>query len=270
MALVSFKNCEQCNICLEYSTPEKGFACAKNHFMCWECLEEHVKHASAPDSVGKSINDKNGNLYCPYPDCNEEITLLDVAKEPRIFSLIEKMKTDFESKKAVDKALKEQEARLKREHDRLMAIADEEERNAARIRLDIVENVLTLRCPRCKVAFLDYEGCAALTCSNCRAGFCSMCLKDCGHDAHAHVVHCPQNNTRSVYVREEVFKEHHRLRQENIINKRLRELPAKTRGLLLNRINKELADLRINIDVQLLNNQEPKTKFSFFRNIFKK
>lgn len=54
----------------------------------------------------------------------------------------------------------------------------------------IIENFLTLRCPRCRRAFQDYEGCAAIKCENCSCGFCGKCFKDCGTDAHAHVREC--------------------------------------------------------------------------------
>ena len=46
---------------------------------------------------------------------------------------------------------------------------------------------INLKCPRCKIAFYDYDGCNALSCGSCRAGFCAICLKDCGTDAHSHV-----------------------------------------------------------------------------------
>jgi len=55
---------------------------------------------------------------------------------------------------------------------------------------DAISQILTLKCPRCKRAFLDYTGCAALTCDGCGCGFCAKCLKDCGHDAHAHAKQC--------------------------------------------------------------------------------
>jgi hypothetical protein len=49
------------------------------------------------------------------------------------------------------------------------------------------ENILTLKCPRCGAAFVDFEGCMALNCAVCGVGFCGWCLADCGRDAHEHV-----------------------------------------------------------------------------------
>ena len=62
------------------------------------------------------------------------------------------------------------------------------EKEAGRHRKRIEEEVMTLRCPRCAQAFESYNGCAALTCSNtqCKCGFCAICLQDCGGDAHEH------------------------------------------------------------------------------------
>merc|ERR1712159_569128 len=54
----------------------------------------------------------------------------------------------------------------------------------------IRENILTLKCPRCGAAFVDFEGCMALNCAICGVGFCGWCLADCGRDAHEHVARC--------------------------------------------------------------------------------
>ena len=50
------------------------------------------------------------------------------------------------------------------------------------MRCHIVDRILTLQCPRCNAAFLDFNGCFALTCHRCRCGFCAYCLADCGND----------------------------------------------------------------------------------------
>jgi len=47
---------------------------------------------------------------------------------------------------------------------------------------EIVDNILTMRCPRCKMAFADWDGCNAVYCTyaGCGCNFCPFCLKDCG------------------------------------------------------------------------------------------
>ena len=53
----------------------------------------------------------------------------------------------------------------------------------AKTRTFIIDNILTLHCPRCKIAFLDFDGCPAVTCrmSECACDFCGICLGERGH-----------------------------------------------------------------------------------------
>ena len=75
--------------------------------------------------------------------------------------------------------------------------ADAEKRRAAIARraqalcLGIIDDILTTRCPKCRRAFVDFDGCFALRCS-CGCAFCGWCLQPCARDAHAHVAaQCP-------------------------------------------------------------------------------
>ena len=180
-------------------------------------------------------------MLCPSLGCHEEITLLNVAKKKfpsKVFNLLEKLKLTFETKRIVQQALKDQEDRLKKEYTYLISIEDNDEREAARLKLEVVENVLTLRCPRCKNAFIDYTDCIALECSNCNAAFCALCLKDCGDDAHNHVTACPDNKYGDpYYVKDSDFKEHHRKRRQDAVNEGVGSLgPGKIREIFLNKI----------------------------------
>ena len=67
---------------------------------------------------------------------------------------------------------------------------------AQRHRHCICNTLLTLRCPRCRVAIFDFDGCFAVVCESCRCGFCAWCFKDCGLDAHDHVLTCPESYNR--------------------------------------------------------------------------
>ena len=44
----------------------------------------------------------------------------------------------------------------------------QKERLVAAARKHIVEKILTLACPKCGLAFFDFDGCYALTCNGCR------------------------------------------------------------------------------------------------------
>jgi hypothetical protein len=63
-------------------------------------------------------------------------------------------------------------------------------------RQHVVEQLLTLKCPRCEAAFLDFTGCFALACHFCDCRFCGYCLADSGVGAqgdkanHAHLTGC--------------------------------------------------------------------------------
>lgn len=75
---------------------------------------------------------------------------------------------------------------------------------------------LNLKCPRCKTVFDDYSGCNALTCAvpTCRGAFCSICLKDCGSNAHPHLL-----DAHGGYYDKEAFSKSTDLRARDEIDK---------------------------------------------------
>lgn len=99
-------------------------------------------------------------------------------------------------------------------------------------------NKLNLKCPRCEAVFHDYEGCNALTCSvpGCKAAFCAVCLKDCGHDAHPHV-----RDTHGNFFDKGAFESGKKARAQEEISSLLNKLSndsAELRQLVLNHIQK--------------------------------
>ena len=115
----------------------------------------------------------------------------DVARfcQAETFNEYNRQKLALKEKQIVEQVEKDFEERLAREKKRAMETSSAEEK----LRLakeHVIEKVLTLSCPRCEQAFVDFDGCFALRCARCQAGFCAYCLADCGRDAHAHIGGC--------------------------------------------------------------------------------
>ncbi|KAJ1474856.1 hypothetical protein T484DRAFT_3226413 [Baffinella frigidus] len=70
------------------------------------------------------------------------------------------------------------ERRMNEELERLRTL-DEGQRKVLVARRYVEEEVLTSKCPRCRTAFLDFEGCCALKCSRCPCQFCAWCEPPC-------------------------------------------------------------------------------------------
>jgi len=118
-----------------------------------------------------------------------------------------------------------------------------------RLRLRVIEEILTLQCPRCAQAFFDFEGYFALRCSKCPCGFCGWCLADCGTDAHKHVITCAAKPPRAdVYfgTRTE-FEVAQRKRQSQRLQVLLDTLPLDERDRLVQALATDLKDLHLEL-----------------------
>ena len=249
---VSVKLQYQCVVCQDYYLLKDGLRCASSHFLCWEnCFFEYIKAAMEPGAIGRCV-DKNGNLTCP--GCKDatpySLEMISASRgPPEALEAVADLRTRILSQRYVTEELEKQEKRLRKEFERIQAIANLDEREANRVRLEIVEEIMTLRCPRCKTAFADFEGCFALRCNpRCGAGICAWCLKDCGSDAHAHVLVCPERRVEGYFAEIELFNEHHARRREKLVrakfNLQTRDVQAYLRRLL----EKDLKDLGITLD----------------------
>ena len=147
--------------------------------------------------------------------------------------------------------VKEFEERLKAERARLTAMAADELK-VEQTRVHIVERILTLKCPRCDAAFLDFTGCFALTCPRDNAGFCAYCLADCGDDAHRHVANCPHNTApgRGVFGNADLFTAAQRARRQRMVEEYLATLEDDDlRARVVAACAVDFADLGIDVTV---------------------
>jgi hypothetical protein len=90
------------------------------------------------------------------------------------------------------------EDRLKAEREAIAKMTAEQ-LQVEQARRHVVEQLLTLKCPHCRAAFLDFQNCFALTCHRCDCRFCAYCLTSSGLGAaasaasHNHVAQCAFN-----------------------------------------------------------------------------
>jgi hypothetical protein len=133
-----------------------------------------------------------------------------------------KLKEDL----VVARVVKEEKAKMQAElerRERLSAL-DREVEDRSR---HIAEEILTLKCPRCRTAFLDFDGCFAVTCATCQAAFCGWCLRDCGEDAHACAMECGRAEGANGYFGTmEQFISYHKRRRQTLLNGYLQQMQA--------------------------------------------
>jgi len=123
----------------------------------------------------------------------------------------------------------------------------------------IAEDLLTLHCPECGMAFLDFSGCFALLCPMCQCAFCAYCQKSCRlerNDAHEHVMRCEYNIGpvtsvgRSIFASHRVFEYSQNLRRMRSVTAYLKDLDAQNprlRAAVMSAIKVDLQDLGINM-----------------------
>ena len=79
----------------------------------------------------------------------------------------------------VGEALQEQEERYNNKvrelEEQIQKLAVGKDRAVLQARKKIIEDILTIKCPRqhCRQAFVDFDACFALTCDACTCAFCA-------------------------------------------------------------------------------------------------
>ena len=130
-----------------------------------------MTHASHADSI--EAFRQRGGVTCPVPGCqappfSESALARHLADE------------DFNAYMGATKALLEAKVLAEIEAENRRREASERLQGLRRRRkAHVVDKILTLSCPRCGQAFVDFSGCLALTCgrAGCGCGFCGLCQK---------------------------------------------------------------------------------------------
>jgi hypothetical protein len=250
----------KCCICWGEFSPTDGYTCPAageklcNHFACWTCLGQAYATAENLDAVCARITG-GGDLICFNVACKCPITLKmlyqpDAPPPLAILQAQEQLRIGVVLDRAAREARGAERRLLEAENARLQAIADRDERAATELRMSIVDDALTLRCPRCKAVFLDFCGSCALTCysRDCSAAFCAWCLKDCGKDAHGHVARCPDNGgAGGLFATQERINAGQNSRKIRLVRQVMQKAQptARARELLRIAMRQDLQDLGI-------------------------
>jgi hypothetical protein len=216
---------------LECGAPDTN----NTHAMCPSCADGHVLASVEAEGF-------NGKLHCPCaPDAAGACLAppYNAAEVARVvteatFETYNRATVQLEERRVARILEEDMEERLRKLIDELAlaggagGAADAPEQRAINeAAAHLIEKVLTLRCPHCQLAFVDFDACAALRC-RCGQRFCALCLEPADSDEanHVHVAGCAWNPHRGrgdagVFVTADEFEQAHRARQAVLIDEHL-------------------------------------------------
>ena len=183
---------------------EDGIQCSEGHFVCSECFSMDVEMRQVTECIQKDML----HVRCCVSGCESTPFSYQLVAQhvnesafKALQDQIHAVHDEQQQREFEDEKQRFEEGLLKKSARELELI---------QIRKHVENEIMTLRCPKCKLAFMEFNGCAALTCKaeddkgtkqgGCGCAFCGFCFKDCGADAHPHVANCPHNKSRSVFI----------------------------------------------------------------------
>lgn len=231
------RDVRECATCFARSWRDEGIECDLRHFMCATCT---TSWAGAFCEQPRDRVHADGGLKCSSHGCSAPAfssgQLAQVLRGDALTQYLETLRAAEEHHITLQLEAQYQERLADQLERQRVALQNGEQREDAvqRHRAHIIDNILTLRCPRrgCRKAFINFEACFALKCrdqagNGCGAHFCAWCLQQSPdwHQNHAHVAQCPYNLVGEVFGRREMFDECHRARRQRLVEAYLRALP---------------------------------------------
>mmetsp|Transcript_178476 Transcript_178476/g.566257 ORF Transcript_178476/g.566257 Transcript_178476/m.566257 type:complete len:508 (-) Transcript_178476:97-1620(-) len=226
------------------------------HFVCTPCLGRHVETSVGGDLHVRRV--AKGLVRCPGRPCSAppyghaELALrLDASifdQYLAAFLALGEADVEVEAERRAQSRLRAELARLRGHGSR--------QEQAREIRKRVVEDILTVKCPKCAQAFVDFDGCFALQCGRCGCGFCAWCGKHCDKDAHAHVGKCLFSQSGgNLFGSLRQFDAALKRRRIRDLRHFLRGVDTGMREPIVEALNRDLKDLGINARTVLWSSQ---------------
>jgi len=241
---------QSCDICM--LEEQSGVTCpGGQHFICASCTADFLNAFCTADWMEQSK--AKGRALCPMKDSDEPFadSALVAFVPQHLFDKYLLVRVNVAETKIQERVQKEMQQKIDELKDRLAkAQGSAEQLEIDKKKLEIIETIFTLKCPRCRLAFVDYSGCAALTCQGCGCGFCAYCLKDCDKDAHSHFQSnhgkCPTEKG-PIFPADGQWLEHQRKRKERLLAAYLAKLPKEMQGKIVDAIALEAKNVGIKL-----------------------
>jgi Protein tyrosine and serine/threonine kinase len=274
--IMDLETTHKCEICFEENIPAgKGVTCSNRahpHFFCGAerngCFGDMVSSQSSDYSsfVRNSLGIVCGVCTALVP---KVVTAFDASVVARhssdeVLATFIRANTNAgrcEGQRALEAQRLQHQDEIQRMKEAAMAHAARLAASAERHRLRIMDTIVTLHCPHCSLAILDFDGCFAVEHRadntdhghGCGLYFCGWCLNKFGNnaDCHLHVKICPNNLHPGTYYGTfpADFNTVHGTRRRNLVLQYLRDnIPDdKEREETTKAIKGDLADVGIDI-----------------------
>eukprot|EP00927_Polykrikos_kofoidii_P036034 TRINITY_DN30479_c0_g1_i1.p1 TRINITY_DN30479_c0_g1~~TRINITY_DN30479_c0_g1_i1.p1 ORF type:complete len:759 (-),score=162.55 TRINITY_DN30479_c0_g1_i1:69-2345(-) len=237
-----------CDCCFDSLPKTSGVLCpGKGHFFCSACLVNFLQAFKTAEYCEQKKG--KGRALCPMKDSDAPFS------DGALVSFVPQDVFDEYLQiriKVAEQGIQEQiekENRDKIEELKVKLAAAEggaEQMELDKHRLRVIDDIFTLKCPRCKMAFLDYDNCSAVSCAGCKCGFCSFCLEDCGADAHQHFYKhkskCPKEGG-GLFLDHKKWQEFQTIRKSRLLREYLATVPEAIRQKVADLIAPDAKDL---------------------------
>lgn len=223
--------------CICYEDTDDVFCTSNRHVMCKDCFDNHVLAEC-------DRTEFDGKVECPLKrmndcDCNG-FSINHIAKHVKdeTFVQFDRKRYEYKEKRAIDK--------VKEEISRTSHLSQDEKDKKF-----IIEEILTLKCNTCNLAYLDFDGCCAVKCRGCQTYFCAKChaTQPSNQASHTHVGNCRKYGaTYGIWCSSAQLKETQAKRRTERLTSFLNSLANNNRSKnLVKSLKKELKDLNVHI-----------------------